>query len=68
MTKGTVTHFEIPVDKMERAKKFYFDAFGWMIRSVPGATPGQDYVMAGTAQSDERGMVQEKGAINGGIG
>lgn len=29
MVKGKVTHFEIPVDKMDRARKFYTDVFGW---------------------------------------
>ena len=28
MVKGKVTHFEIPVDKMDRARKFYADVFG----------------------------------------
>jgi predicted enzyme related to lactoylglutathione lyase len=67
MTKGKVTHFEIPVDKMDRGKKFYSEVFGWNIQAMPGAAPGMDYIGAGTAQSDERGMVTEKGAINGGI-
>jgi hypothetical protein len=67
MIKGKVMHFEIPVDRVDRAKKFYSEAFGWAIRSVPGGAPGQDYVMATTAQTDEHGMLQEKGAINGGI-
>mgnify|MGYP001070809594 CR=1 FL=1 len=31
-----VVHFEIPVDSMERAQKFYGDAFGWRMNSVPG--------------------------------
>jgi len=67
MTKGKVSHFEIPVEKMDRAKKFYAEAFDWAIQTVPGAGPGQDYVMAQTAKTDEHGMIQENGAINGGI-
>ena len=67
MVIGKVSHFEIPVDKMDRARKFYSDAFGWMIRNVPGAAPGQDYVMAATAKTDDKGMIQENGVINGGI-
>jgi predicted enzyme related to lactoylglutathione lyase len=67
MPKGTVSHFEIPVEKMDRAKKFYADAFDWKILTVPGGAPGQNYVMAQTAPTDEKGMIQEKGAINGGM-
>jgi uncharacterized protein len=67
LTKGKVTHFEIPVDKKDRAKKFYAEVFGWQINDVPGATPEMKYTMVGTAESDERGMVTERGAINGGM-
>ena len=48
---------------MDRAKKFYSEAFGWQISPVPG----MDYNMVGTVQSDERGMPKEPGAINGGM-
>jgi predicted enzyme related to lactoylglutathione lyase len=67
MVKGKVTHFEIPVEKMERARKFYADTFGWNVMDMPGQAPGMPYVMAIGAETDERGMVTEKGAINGGI-
>jgi predicted enzyme related to lactoylglutathione lyase len=67
MKKGKVMHFEIPVDKMDRGKKFYSEVFGWNIQAVPGASPGVDYIMAGTAKADEKGSVTEKGAINGGL-
>ena len=65
--KGKVTHFEIPVEKMERARKFYADSFGWNVMDMPGQSPDMPYVMAIGAETDERGMVTEKGAINGGI-
>lgn len=29
-------HFEIPVDDMDRAKKFYQELFGWGISGAPG--------------------------------
>jgi len=61
--QGKVTHFEIPVDKMDRATKFYSDVFGRNVRPVPE----MQYTMISTAQSDERGMVTEVGAINGGM-
>ncbi|HTY46721.1 MAG TPA: VOC family protein [Methanomassiliicoccales archaeon] len=67
MVKGKVTHFEIPVDKMDRAKKFYAEAFGWNLMTTPGAAPGQEYVMAIGTKVDAKGMNTEVGAINGGI-
>lgn len=59
-----VVHFEIPFDNEERAKKFYQDAFGWQIVSVPE----MNYVMATTVESDPQTMVpMTAGAINGGL-
>jgi predicted enzyme related to lactoylglutathione lyase len=31
MMAHPICHFEIPVDELERAKKFYRDIFGWQI-------------------------------------
>ncbi len=31
---GRVVHFEILADNLDRAKKFYEDAFGWKVQSV----------------------------------
>jgi len=61
--KARVSHFEIPAEKVERAKKFYNEAFGWQITPVPE----MEYNMVGTVQSDEKGMPKEVGAINGGM-
>jgi predicted enzyme related to lactoylglutathione lyase len=58
-----VVHFEIPADDPERAKAFYADAFGWNIASWEGST----YMMVGTVATNEQGMPQEPGAINGGM-
>lgn len=33
---GSIVHFEIPVDDMERARKFYGELFGWKIEKDPG--------------------------------
>lgn len=33
---GSIVHFEIPVDDMERARKFYGELFGWKIEKAPG--------------------------------
>ena len=32
----SVTHYDIPADDLERAKKFYGDTFGWRIEDVEG--------------------------------
>ena len=65
MVKGKVMHFEIPVDEMDRARKFYADVFGWKIIAVPGPKPGVECTMVFGAKTDERGMTTEVGAING---
>lgn len=62
--QAKVTHFEVPAENMERAKKFYSEVFGWIM--LPGM-PGMDYQSIATAQTDDKMMVTEKGAINGGL-
>jgi predicted enzyme related to lactoylglutathione lyase len=32
----TIVHFEVPVDNVERAKKFYADLFGWEFKEAEG--------------------------------
>jgi predicted enzyme related to lactoylglutathione lyase len=61
--KAKVSHFEIPAVKVERARRFYSEAFGWEIVPVPE----MDYNMVHTAQTDEKGMLKETGTINGGM-
>ena len=58
-----VVHFEIPADNVERAQKFYQDAFGWQIDSVPGM--GYSLVRTVPIGKDQRPT--EPGAINGGM-
>ena len=36
MPHGDITHIDIPVTDMDRAKAFYGDLFGWKIAEVPG--------------------------------
>lgn len=36
MAHGDITHIDIPVDDMERAKGFYGGLFGWTIEEYPG--------------------------------
>lgn len=55
---SSVVHFEIPVDDVERASKFYNMLFGWMPEKVPGP---YEYWMVNTKKTEG-----ELG-INGGI-
>ena len=58
-----VVHFEIPYDDLERAKKFYIEAFGWKINTIPE----MNYNIVHTTDVDEKQIPKEKGAINGGM-
>lgn len=58
-----VQHFELPYKVRERAKKFYFQAFGWQLFDVPGTT----YSFANTVETEPNGMPKRPGAINGGL-
>ena len=59
----SVTHFEVPVDNIERAKKFYQETFGWKINDIPN----MPYWMAYTCEVDEKFMATEPNKINGGF-
>lgn len=60
---NSVVHFEIPVDDVMRAEKFYKDAFAWEIFSVPE----YKYALVTTTPVDEQKMPKKRGAINGGM-
>ncbi len=60
-----VVHFEMPYTNHERLMGFYGKVFGWQIQKL-GNEMG-DYVLAGTAETDENRMVKKPGAINGGF-
>ncbi len=60
----TPTHFEIPVDDMERASKFYKELFGWVIK--PAGPDFEDYQLVFTVPVNEEGVPQGPG-INGGM-
>lgn len=56
-----VTHFEVQVDDVARAKKFYEEAFGWQIEPwMTKEKDGMDYWGLMTGKAGERG-------INGGM-
>jgi len=59
-----VNLFNIPVDDMIRAKKFFSKTFGWdfMATGMDG-----DHHFATTVQTDENGLPTEPGGINGGL-
>jgi uncharacterized protein len=58
-----IVHFEIPVDQVERAKKFYSEVFDWQI----SGTPGKPYHMVNTTAVGTDYRPKEPGAINGGM-
>ncbi len=60
-----VVHFEMGYRDQARMVKFYETVFGWKTETM-GPSMG-NYVVAHTAETDKDGMVQTKGAINGGF-
>ena len=36
MAHGDITHIDIPVDDLDKARLFYSGLFGWQIAEVPG--------------------------------
>ena len=58
-----VVHFEIPAEDMNRAQDFYAKVFGWQIQAMPD----MNYTIVRTAETDEKFMIKEPGAINGGM-
>ena len=61
----SVRAFDVPVDDMRRAKRFYERVFGWTVTAVPGS--GGNFHAARTVPVDEDGVPQQPGAINGGL-
>lgn len=61
-----VQHFEIAVDDIGRAKKFYETLFGWKTAEMP-MPEGGVYVGLQTGPVDEKRMPKEPGYIGGGI-
>ncbi len=61
-----VQHFEIAVDDISRAKKFYESLFGWKTMEMPMAEGGV-YVGLQTGPVDEKYKPNEPGYIGGGM-
>jgi predicted enzyme related to lactoylglutathione lyase len=60
-----VVHFEMPAQDRKRMADFYTKAFSWKTQQL-GEDMG-NYVLATTTDSDENGMPNKPGAINGGF-
>lgn len=60
-----VVHFEMAVKDRKRASEFYTDTFGWKMKQY-GEDMG-NYIVAITTETDDNGMIQKPGAINGGF-
>ncbi len=60
-----VVHFEMGYLDRARMIAFYQSAFGWNMKEY-GPEMG-NYVVAQTTQTDDQGMVQKPGNINGGF-
>lgn len=60
-----VVHFEMGYNDKARMAQFYETVFGWHTEQM-GPEMG-NYVVAHTTETSEDGMVQTKGAINGGF-
>lgn len=60
-----VVHFEMPAEDRKRMADFYTKAFDWKTQML-GPDMG-DYVLVTTTETDENGMVQKPGTINGGF-
>jgi predicted enzyme related to lactoylglutathione lyase len=48
-----IVHFDVPVDEIERARKFYTELFEWKIEKAPGPI---EYYFIETADKDGKGV------------
>ena len=60
-----VVHFEMPAKNRARVKNFYGSVFGWKMEQL--GYEMDNYILAHTTETDEKGMVKTPGAINGGF-
>ncbi len=65
MKQNPVVHFEMPAKDRKRVADFYTKAFGWNMQQLGGDMG--NYVLAGTTDTDDKGMVKTPGTINGGF-
>lgn len=55
----------MPAKDRKRVADFYTGAFGWNMQQLGGDMG--NYVLAGTTETDDKGMVKTPGTINGGF-
>lgn len=60
-----VVHFEMPANDRKRMADFYTNVFGWKAQML-GEEMG-NYVTVSTSETDDKGMIKNPGAINGGF-
>ena len=60
-----VVHFEMPAKDRKRVIEFYSKTFGWQMQQLDEKM--SNYILAGTTETDEKGMVKTPGTINGGF-
>ena len=60
-----VKAFDIPVNDMKRAQRFYQEVFDWKVTPIPGS--GGNFHAAQTVPVDEKGDPKVPGGINGGF-
>ena len=60
-----VVHFEMGYQNKQRMVDFYTNVFGWKAQMM-GPEMG-NYVVAQTTETDDKGMIQTPGNINGGF-
>lgn len=64
-----VTHFEIHVDDMDRAQKFYETVFGWQFKDMGDKFSGYRLIMTGPGPGEiaKGGISVKDWGINGGM-
>jgi uncharacterized protein len=60
-----VVHFEMPAENKERMADFYTNVFGWQTQTLGPEMGG--YVLVTTIATDDNGVPEKPGAINGGF-
>lgn len=65
MKSNPVVHFDMPYEDHERVMNFYTKAFGWQMKKL--GSEMDNYVLAGTTETDENMMIKASGGINGGF-
>jgi predicted enzyme related to lactoylglutathione lyase len=61
---AAITHFEVHVDDIEKAKKFYGEVFDWTFTDA-GMGEGMEYWLIGTGRT--MGMNDQSAGIDGGL-